>query len=478
MNPEEFVSKDDLLAAGWTALKIDAALDEADEVGPTGHWLNTAGKPYYHRDRVAVAAYRIGLKSEMPLSAQWTTWAQKAKPTALPLATFNFHRLADVVLSSENERFFSLRLSHPVLGRRVGTKDEERLLIEEVLKKLVMKVSGLQLESQKALLHFFSEKSVLAARGSEIQRPDEIVVRPARRLSYVSKAVSDKSIQRFIDVISLVHAGLVKDHDGQQIELIELLLHSPQFRLDIKCGEQPTFLPTGSSPSSNHHLLRQGELCDMPGRNESWCDYVRYGGDNRWELHTDGTDLTGLSQLEPVTEVMGTTALIEWALRRDQELEDGPDEDMENLEDPESDGDRRCLGPVASRLYEIATELSETFCVARMDAWLAGGWPASSKKPAVRILNIKGVTTRAVWIRIYHAVFDVETNLGPAYLYPPDAEGCARLILKSKNSESAVHSVQVPKSMLPRIKVLMPTLELSRSQKKQPEPKLNKGKAS
>jgi hypothetical protein len=59
MGPD-LVSKDELIAAGWKDRQVDAALDEPDEHGPSGHWRSTSGKPYYHKDRVSVAAYRIG----------------------------------------------------------------------------------------------------------------------------------------------------------------------------------------------------------------------------------------------------------------------------------------------------------------------------------------------------------------------------------------------------------------------------------
>jgi len=45
MTPD-LISKDELIAAGWKNRQFDAALDESDECGPSGHWANTWGKPY------------------------------------------------------------------------------------------------------------------------------------------------------------------------------------------------------------------------------------------------------------------------------------------------------------------------------------------------------------------------------------------------------------------------------------------------
>lgn len=64
-------SQEDLVAQGWSKRQIDAALDGPDEVGPSGHWLNATGRPHYDRDRVAVAAYRVGIQKQRPTAAQW-----------------------------------------------------------------------------------------------------------------------------------------------------------------------------------------------------------------------------------------------------------------------------------------------------------------------------------------------------------------------------------------------------------------------
>lgn len=452
MNPD-LASKEELFAAGWKERQIDAALDEPDEVGPSGHWLNTSGKPYYDRDRVAVAAYRIGLRLEKPLDAQWTKWEKSDKPSSLPLLTIDFHRLADECMKGASHQFRSLRLSHPVMGRQGGTRDKEKLLIEEVLTKLVLHASGVRLVNHQALEHYLFERSALASQTLGEHWPGDVVIRPARRTSYVSKATGNKSIQRCIDAISLVHTGQVQGADGKKFALIDLLIFSPRLRFDLRWGYEL------NSNNKQHHFLFHGELSDAPGRNESWSDFVRYGGNNRWELLTEGTDFSGMAQLEPVRQVMGTAALVKFALCRDEELEEGA---SQSLEDAEDDEYKRSLGPTASRLREIASELNATFCVACLDGWLAGRWPTPMKEPTVRILEVKGVTVRGIWIRIYHAVYDVDTNLGPAYLYPPDANGCAKFALKSSSSLSAGRVVQVPKTLIPKIEALKPALELLR----------------
>ena len=457
MNPEDFISKEELLLTGWKEREIAGALDEPDEFGPSGHWLNTSGKPYFDRDRVAVAAYKIGLKTDKPLAAQWSKWDQSDKPSSLPLLTFDFHRLAEEGLRGASRQFSSLRLSHPFLGRQEGTINKERLLIEEVLNKLVMHASGVNLPTHEALYQYLSERSVQASRSFGEHWPEDVVFRTARRRSYVSKATGKKSIQQFIDAISLVHAGLVHGVDGNRAEFIDLLISSPRLRFDRRWDDDL------SSIKTEHHILHRGEISDSPGKNECRSNFVRYGGDNRWELVTEATNSAGMVQSEPVRQVMGTSALVKWAVHHDKELEVGASDNSHFEQDSEEEDDKRSFGPTASRLREIASYLNASFCLACLDGWLAGNWPTPKKEPKVQILDVRGITKRAVWIRIFHAVYEVDTNLGLGYLYPPDADGYAKVVLKSGDIRLADRIVQVPKRLIPKIESLKPALELLQS---------------
>jgi len=207
----------------------------------------------------------------------------------------------------------------------------------------------------------------------------------------------------------------------------------------------------------DRHFLHDGELLDVPGRNESWNDHVRYRGNNRWELITEGTDFNGWGKAEPVHERMSTKALVSWALERDAEISDGSLKDSEVQDEDANDAPRK-LGPYGERLREIAGAVGASYCVSCLEGWVAGNWPPKSRQPAVRILAITGVTRRGIWIRTYHSVFVAEKNLGPAYLYPPGADRSARLILKSETSMSAGRIVRVPNALFAQITELRPAL--------------------
>lgn len=215
---------------------------------------------------------------------------------------------------------------------------------------------------------------------------------------------------------------------------------------------------TTDSRMSDRQFLFHGELSDAPGRNESWDEYLRYRGNNRWELIIEGTDFSGTIAAKPVKEVMSTKALVTWVSERDAEIEEGSTDAVDDLESSQDDDPQRQFGPRAERLREIAVSVGATHCVSCLDGWLAGSWPPE-KHRAIRILDIKGVTRRGVWIRIYHSVYEVETNLGPGFLYPPGADRAAKLILKSERSMSAGRVVKVPPALMAKIESLKPSFE-------------------
>jgi hypothetical protein len=172
------------------------------------------------------------MTEQKPTDAQWERWTDSIMPTAPPLLTFNFHRLADEGIPDVSRRFWSLRLSHPFAGRMPGTEDSELLLIDEVLIKLVQLAFHVDLMKHDDLTHFLVEKAKSASRALGPHWPDNVVARASRKSSYVSKATSRKSIQQFIDAISLIHTGQVRGPRGSQLKFNEFLVSAPKVRFD------------------------------------------------------------------------------------------------------------------------------------------------------------------------------------------------------------------------------------------------------
>lgn len=210
--------------------------------------------------------------------------------------------------------------------------------------------------------------------------------------------------------------------------------------------------------SKQKHLIFHGELSDAPGRNESWDEYVIYLGNNRWKLIVEGTDFAGFASEPPMIELMSTKTIINWVLERDAETDEDADESSEDEEESiedeaESSEDEdlksmSALGPRGEVLREIALSVGATYCVTCLDRWLSGSWPP---KKRLRLLEVKSLTERGVWLRIYHKVFDVDTNLGPAFMYPPNAEHMAKVVLKNEGSMSSGRMVKVPKALWSKI---------------------------
>jgi len=218
-----------------------------------------------------------------------------------------------------------------------------------------------------------------------------------------------------------------------------------------------------SAKKNDRYFLFHGEIADAPGRNESWDEYLRYRGKSRWDLIVEGTDFSGASAAEPVKEVMSTRALVNWVQERDAEIEEAATEAVDDLDESKDEVPQREFGPRATRLREIAVSVGATYCVSCLDGWRAGTWPPE-KQRAIRILDVKGVTRRGVWIRIYHSVYEVDTNLGPGFLYPPGADRAAKLILESEGSMSAGRVVMVPTALMSKIEALRPDFESLKSQ--------------
>jgi hypothetical protein len=212
------------------------------------------------------------------------------------------------------------------------------------------------------------------------------------------------------------------------------------------------------------HFLFHGELSDMPGRNESWDEYVKYLGDNRWELITESTDFLGVSAADPVRERFNTGQMVRWAIDRDSEIENEEGDDEVGDADPDDDEAEesypsRTFGPRCERLDEIAATEGAAYCLACLAGWRGGSWPPVKRVPVLRILDVTGVKQRGVWIRIYHSVFTVNTNRGPAYLYPPGADLRARLNFVAESSMSPGRIVNVPKRLMPKIEALKPAFD-------------------
>lgn len=232
-----------------------------------------------------------------------------------------------------------------------------------------------------------------------------------------------------------------------------------------KC-EPPGFPPANYEPEDGmtiagrklHHLFHR-ELSDAPGRNEVWDEYLVYRENGRWTLIAEGTDFSGLDKAPTVKELFSTTALVKWVLERDYEIEGELSRRSDSENEAREVEERRKFGPYASRLHEISSAVNAGYCLSCLDAWLSERWPKAKKLPHIRVLEVKGAVKRGVWIRIYRPAYDVETNLGPAYLSPPTENGCAQVQLKADSSLNGGRTIRLNQRILNRLAELRPAFE-------------------
>ena len=232
VHPPEFITVQELLAEGWKERQITAALDRADDFGPSKHWFNTTGTPLYYRDRVAVAAFRCGISGTKPGEDLWKKWKDSHRPTSLPVLTFDFHRLADEVLPGSRSEIWELRLAHPRLGRRPWTVGDEKTIIEKVLLAMIQTTSNKLISTREDFEQFMLEHALQASSRLGREWPDDVVVRPALRRSYISRATGPQTIAKFLDAISMVHSGLIKMAQNTYVDYSELLIKSGRLRFD------------------------------------------------------------------------------------------------------------------------------------------------------------------------------------------------------------------------------------------------------
>ncbi len=208
-----------------------------------------------------------------------------------------------------------------------------------------------------------------------------------------------------------------------------------------------------------HHLFH-GELTDAPGRCEIWDEYVRYLGDSRWVHLTRSTDFLGTSHAPDVRQRMSTKGMVRWAIDRDsediesarmeqvcREWDAGGDDDESDADADEADTWER-----VERLRGIAVQAGATYCVKLLDGWKNRTWPPIKRRreKALKVLRVVGTTRRGIWIRIYHDVYSVETNLGPAYMYQP-VDGHARVVMKTAGSMDQGSLVKLSQQILKEV---------------------------
>lgn len=251
-----------------------------------------------------------------------------------------------------------------------------------------------------------------------------------------------------------------------------LLRHGLDLPATTDCREGAELNQSDETDSGlSWSVIYSGVLMDAPGRFERWTEAVRYVGRGVWELLVTGTDWAGGHDTTLEREVLTAPQLVEWVTNADEEYQGADDGecvvgesgngdeplDVDEADDcgPDKPPDRQ-LGSRGLELLELAALVGDQECVSLLQRWRAREWPAPPPPP--QVLAVVGVERRGVWIRVYHDVYRVETDQGPAFAYPP-AGNRSRVVLCNKSSTDAGVVVVLPPEIVEAMKDLRSALE-------------------
>jgi hypothetical protein len=112
-----------------------------------------------------------------------------------------------------------------------GTAKEEAGLIRKTLCSLLAQNDGIKItewfEAEKRL----NSKAVDAENRLGSPWPN-VLARPVRRTTHISKATGQRALAKVLDALSLLHTGKVKLVGESTTFLPELLIYSPALRFD------------------------------------------------------------------------------------------------------------------------------------------------------------------------------------------------------------------------------------------------------
>lgn len=193
----------------WSQRELDRIFDDPDEHGPSRHYLNPIGEPLYEKNRVRVARWRAGKGRRPPMTAEELAWCDRSpRPTCAPVLVVNFHALAEAYRPGVKSQLWGERLSHPVAGRMPGSENREEALLEDALVRLVAAVEGRSLETWKQARPLLRARAAGAVERLGPPWP-RVVLRRARRSSYVPRGTGPKSLARAMDALALLMEGQI-----------------------------------------------------------------------------------------------------------------------------------------------------------------------------------------------------------------------------------------------------------------------------
>jgi hypothetical protein len=221
---------------------ITRVLDDSEERGVAGHWLNTSGTRLYSLARIRDAEeLRDSCVDGIYRHPNADVFNASPRPRTPAIIVVDYRRILKTVAPEIAWKIGSARLCHPVIGRRPGSEGLERTLVVNALITLAAYAGEARPDSESALFDHLTARAKTAAIRMGPPWPD-VILRKADLAYDVSRAKSPRAAGRLLDIYSLIHAGNVNGpiNVGNAIGLVDLLIDAPTMRFDYRIVKLPS----------------------------------------------------------------------------------------------------------------------------------------------------------------------------------------------------------------------------------------------
>ena len=187
--------------------------------------------------------------------------------------------------------------------------------------------------------------------------------------------------------------------------------------------------------TKDHHCIEVGESSAGPGNSYKWKTYIKYLGQEKWNL----LSISELDDGENHSEDMSNRELVDWVLERDSESE--------------------YYEPMIDRLREVVDKHDDEKCKNIFSSINEESYVETPK-----IIKIKGKTSRNITIGklvkwgvskklVEKEGHSVETNLGDGFILKPEGNQTT-LYISFNNSTDSNYKIELTESQIEEIESL------------------------
>ena len=230
----ETLSEDDILKR-MVIKSVTRVLDDSEERGPAGHWLNFDGTRMYAKSRVLIAEALI---KEFHNDEYFHCDAEKlntdSRPCTDAIFIIDYRTLLSEVDPQAKRAIWSTRLCHPVIGRMPGSREREIDLIALAISKFIVYVDdGASIPDLASIGHWMGSRATQAVDRLGPPWP-RVICRRASLKKDITHAKSRRAFGKFLDILSLIHVNEIHldRFSGEPKNIFELLSMSPILRFD------------------------------------------------------------------------------------------------------------------------------------------------------------------------------------------------------------------------------------------------------